>query len=531
MGKISILDCTLRDGGYVNEFKFGKETIIGFLKKIVKTNIECVELGFLKGESYNPDYTRFPSINDIKTVLIDKSKDIKYFAMYDTSTPLDLDKMPKYDGKSVDGIRVIFKKDRVDDGFNACKKFIELGYIVAANFVSTDLFTDNELETYIKKFNELNLYTMTIVDTFGAMKKNKFLHYVTLFDKFMKKDLVLSYHAHNNLQQAYLNAVSFVELNIDRDIMIDASIFGMGRGAGNLNIELFAEYLNETKNKDYHIVPMLEIMDQYIQEIYKTKFWGYSLPLYISGTLNVHPNYAIYYAEKNTLTEKSLYDVLNSISYEDRQKYKKDIAEKYYIDYMNNSINDDKTIELLSDVFKDKKVFILAPGKSINDYNDEIQEAIADKDSLSIAINFYKDSFKVNYIFSSNMRRYNKLDSKLDMFKAGNNKLKSIITSNMREAVNKDYVVNFYDLAVDSKDIVDNAGIMTLKLMERLGVKDVIIAGMDGYNDKNPDVYMDDTTYYDFTDEAIIRNKYIKLEIEKLKKSMNIKFITPTIYV
>ena len=71
------------------------------------------------------------------------------------------------------------------------------------------------------------------------------MHYVNIADKNLDKDIVLSYHAHNNLQQAYQNAVSFVNLKLDRDILIDASVFGMGRGAGNLNLELFAEYLNK----------------------------------------------------------------------------------------------------------------------------------------------------------------------------------------------------------------------------------------------------------------------------------------------
>lgn len=530
MGKISILDCTLRDGGYVNEFKFGIETIRGFIDKIVKTNIECVEVGFIKGNSYNENYTLFPNISSIKNVILNKNKNVKYFAMYDTSTPMDLNTFEEYDDTSIDGVRVIFKKDKVEDGYLACKKFIELGYLVAANFVSTDKFSDEELEKYINKFNTLDLYTMTVVDTFGTMKKNKFLHYVNLFNKYMKKDMMLSYHAHNNLQQAYLNAVSLSELNLERDIMIDASIFGMGRGAGNLNIELFAEYLNETKNKNYHIVPMLEIMDEYIQDIYKTKFWGYSLPLYISGTLNIHPNYAIYYAEKNTLTEKSLYNVLNSISEEDRLKYKKEIAEKYYLNYMNNSIDDKKDIAELTKLLAGKNAFILAPGKSINSFKNDISNYLNNKDFVSIAINFYNNEFKTNFIFSSNMRRYSKLDTKINDYKTSNPNLKVILTSNMREAVNYNYMIDFYSLALDSTDIIDNAGVMAIKLMQMLNVKNIVIAGMDGYNDKNPDVYSDETTYYDFSDEAVIRNKYIKLELDKLKKDLNIRFITPTLY-
>ncbi len=529
--KVNILDCTLRDGGYVNDFTFGKDVISGFLNKINKTNVECVEVGFLKGDKVNEDRTFFPTMESVKDVLNGRKDDkIKYFVMYDTSSPLDLDKICPYDGTSADGVRVIFKNNKIDEGFLACKKFIELGYLVSANFVSTNVYSDEDFAKNIKRFNELDLFSMAIVDTFGSMKNDTFLHYIKVADENMRKDIVLTYHGHNNLQQAYQNAISFVNLNLDRTIIIDASVFGMGRGAGNLNIELFAEYLNKTKNKKYHIVPMLEIMDEYLQHIYETRFWGYSLPLYISGTLDVHPNYAIYLAEKNTLTEKSLYEIMSNISASDKLIYKKDIAEKYYLDYMNNYINDSEDVSRLEERFRNKKALILAPGQSINDKKTEIIKLIEDKDVISIAVNFYNDSFKTDFIFSSNMRRYRSLDTEIDDFKKNNKNLEVILTSNMREAINKNYNINFYSIAVESKDIVDNAGLMVMKLMQMIGVKEVMLAGMDGYSENNPYVYNDNSTQVDFSNVAGLRNELIKKEIDKLQKYLNIKFVTKSLY-
>ena len=529
--KVNILDCTLRDGGYVNDFTFGKDVISGFLNKIAKTNVECVEIGFLKGDKVDENKTFFPTMESVKDVLNGRKDDkIKYFVMYDTSSPLDLDKISPYDGTSADGVRVIFKNNKIDEGFLACKKFIELGYLVSANFVSTNVYSDEDFAKNIKRFNELDLFSMAIVDTFGSMKNDTFLHYIKVADENMRKDIVLTYHGHNNLQQAYQNAISFVNLNLDRTIIIDASVFGMGRGAGNLNIELFAEYLNKTKSKKYHIVPMLEIMDEYLQHIYETRFWGYSLPLYISGTLDVHPNYAIYLAEKNTLTEKSLYEIMSNISASDKLIYKKDIAEKYYLDYMNNYINDSEDVSRLEERFRNKKALILAPGQSINDKKTEIIKLIEDKDVISIAVNFYNDSFKTDFIFSSNMRRYRSLDTEIDDFKKNNKNLEVILTSNMREAINKNFNINFYSIAVESKDIVDNAGLMVMKLMQMMGVKEVLVAGMDGYSENNPYVYNDNSTQVDFSNVAGLRNKLIKKEIDKLKKYINIKFVTKSLY-
>lgn len=529
--KVNILDCTLRDGGYVNDFTFGKDVISGFLNKINKTNVECVEVGFLKGDKVDENRTYFPTMESIKNVLDGRKDDkIKYFVMYDTSSPLDLDKISKYDGTSVDGVRVIFKNNKIDEGYEACKKFIELGYLVSANFVSTNVYSDEDFAKNIKRFNELDLFSMAIVDTFGSMKNDTFLHYIKVADENMRKDIILTYHGHNNLQQAYQNAISFVNLNLDRTIIIDASVFGMGRGAGNLNIELFAEYLNKTKNKKYHIVPMLEIMDEYLQHIYETRFWGYSLPLYISGTLDVHPNYAIYLAEKNTLTEKSLYEIMSNISASDKLIYKKDVAEKYYLDYMNNYINDNEDISKLEERFRNKKALIIAPGLSINENKDSIKKLIDSDDVISISLNFYNEDFKTDMIFSSNMRRYRGLDTEIDDFKKNNSNLEVILTSNMREAVNKNYNINFYSIAVESKDIVDNAGLMAMKLMQMIGVKEVLVAGMDGYSENNPYVYNDMSTQVDFSKVAGLRNELIKREIGNLKKYISIKFVTKSLY-
>ena len=221
---------------------------------------------------------------------------------------------------------------------------------------------------------------------------------------------------------------------------------------------------------------------------------------------------------------------MSNISKEDKLIYKKDIAEKYYIEYMNNYIDDSNDISKLEEKFKNKKVLILAPGKSINDNVDEINKYISDNNFLSISLNFYNEKFKTNFIFSSNMRRYRSLDSEIDDFKKNNDSLDVILTSNMREANNKDYFVNFYSIAVESKDIVDNAGLMVMKLMQRLGVKDVFIAGMDGYSTENPFVYSDNTTQYDFSKVAVMRNELIKEEIKKLKKYLGIKFVTKSLY-
>ncbi|SMC37652.1 4-hydroxy 2-oxovalerate aldolase [Oscillospiraceae bacterium] len=519
MGNIYLLDCTLRDGGYVNEWRFGEDTIKGFGKKIAMTGIKFYEVGFLKGDSYDPDVAKFPTVESFKNVILPKSPDLVYVGMLDMSAPVALESIPPYDGSSIDMIRVIFKKNKADEAYVYCKKILELGYKLSVNFVGTDSYTDSEFINGILRFNELQPDAMAIVDTFGLIKKKQFLRLVYLADNNMAPGIALCYHGHNNLQQAFGNAESLVELNLKRDVCIDACVFGMGRGAGNLNLELIAEYLNENYDTEYRIEPMLQIMDEYLKEFYTSKFWGYSLPLYLSASCHCHPNYAIYLEEKNSLTVKSFNELLNNIPDSDKASFSKEKAEKYYREYQENYIDDKKTVDSLSEAFGDKDILILAPGKSLNDNKDKIAALAADK--VTVAVNFTGGSFAPDFVFSSNMRRFAKMMGKTDA--------KTIITSNMKEATG-DYVVNFSSYSSTKPEIIDNSALMLMKLLMATGVKKVFVAGMDGYSAVNTTDYFDANLDYDFSSEAELRNELISAEIREIGKHMKVEFVTPTNY-
>ena len=522
MGKISLLDCTLRDGGYVNNWHFGENTIKGFCKKIAQTGVEICEVGFIKGETYNDDVSVFPDTDTFKKVITPKSNTMKYVGMIDMSAPVAKEKIAPYDGTSIDGIRVIFKKNRIKEAFEYCKFVQKQGYFLSVNFVGTDAYTDKEFIDGIELFNSIHPDAVAIVDSFGLIKRKQFLRLVYLADNNLESEIALAYHAHNNLQQAFGNAEALVEMNLKRDLIIDACVFGMGRGAGNLNLELFADYMNENYDKHYLIEPMLEIMDEYLNDIYKNKFWGYSLPLYLSASTGCHPNYAIYLAEKDSLTVKAFNELLHSIPDEDKPKFSKDNAEKYYREFQESYVDDKSTIGELSSKFDSKNIVILAPGRSINDCKADILAEISKDDTLSIALNFCAEEYKPDYIFSSNMRRFAKIQNRT--------KAKCIITSNMKEATNKDYVVNYASYSMKNPDIIDNSGLMLIKLLISCGVKAVKIAGMDGYSTYYGNNYMNSNLEYDFSKQAKKRNELISCEFKTLSTLISIEFLTPTQY-
>ena len=522
MNRVYLLDCTLRDGGYINDWNFSYEGIKTIIRKLSATGIEMIEVGFIKGVEYNPDRTLFPDTNSFKNVLEEKNPDIKYVGMLDMSAPVSRDCIKERSDDTIDGLRVIFKKDKLEEAYDYCKFIKNQGYELYVNFVGTDQYTDIEFIEGIQKYNELNPDGMTIVDTFGVIKRKQFMRLCSIADNNMNEGIMLCYHAHNNMQQAFGNAEALLEMNLQRDVLIDACVFGMGRGAGNLNLELFAEHMNDNYGTKYRIEPMLEIMDEYLTDFYKVRRWGYTLPFYLSASLGCHPNYAIYFEEKGTLSEKAFREILKGISSEDKLVYKKEIAEKYYQQYMNNYIDDKDAVERLTMELSGKRILLLAPGKSLVENIDKVSQIQNERDVVTVSVNFTADDFNLepDYVFSSNMRRYSKM--------IGKTNAKCIVTSNMKQSA--DYVINFSSYALDDELIVDNSGLMLMNLMRDVGVKEILVAGMDGYSTDKKSDYYSKSISHDFSAQADRRNVLIAENIKRLSKEVQINFITPSIY-
>ena len=142
---------------------------------------------------------------------------------------------------------------------------------------------------------------------------------------------------------------------------------------------------------------------------------------------------------------------------------------------------------------------------------------------MVITVNFTGDRFRPDYIFSSNMRRYSKFEGHTDA--------KCIITSNMKEAEQYAYKVNFSSYSSDAPEIIDNSGVMVLKLLAAAGVRHVRIAGMDGYSGDYAADYCNDKVSYDFSKEADVRNALIRKELTEIGQRMRLEFITPSLYM
>lgn len=333
MGKIMLLDCTLRDGGYVNNWNFGKNAILDIERKLVSTGVDIVEIGFLKKEPYDPNRTVFSAEEQIHPVIAPKKKGVLYAAMVEVQNPLPVAELSPKSESSVDIIRIIVWKRLLKEGFEYCKAIADKGYKICIQPARVNQYSEEEFIQMIELFNQISPLAVYVVDSWGTQNKEDIVKYASIANKHLKDDIALGFHGHNNMQQAFSCAEAVIDLNLDRDIIIDASIFGIGRGAGNLNIELFANYLNAKHNKKYDIKPMLEIYADYINEIYARYPWGYTIPHFLTAVVDCNPEYAFYYGAENKLPANQILDILLTLSVDDKVIFSKETAERYLEKY------------------------------------------------------------------------------------------------------------------------------------------------------------------------------------------------------
>lgn len=515
---IKILDCTLRDGGYINDWNFKDFQIIKILNSLKTSNIDIIECGYLNDKKLKSvDTTLFKDTKSIDKFIKNISDSQKVVMI--NHGDYDVQNLPHKDKTIIDGIRLAFHKEKLDDALKEAKDIIDLGYNLYFQPMVTKNYTDLEFLSMVQKVNELMPYSFYIVDSFGSMTLDEFHKYLILADSNLAKDISLGYHSHNNMQLAFSNAVSMCSMNLKREIIIDASIYGIGRGAGNLNTELIADFLNKSYEKDYDTLPLLEIIDELLSSLMKKTPWGFSPAQFLSASYNCHPNYATYIINKNTNHIVGIKKVLEKLPSEKKSSFDKVFIEQLYID----SILEQNThIKGKFDIDKTKKVLLIASGKSVSENKDLITSKVDDENYISIALNHIPD-FETDFYFFTNQKRFDEFGSKVDLSK-------TIITNNIFTDLNLSAVLDFKALAFIDDKLVTNVAVVLLNHLISLGIKEVEIAGLDGYKPTLDNYNYEETTFITDQKALIEENESLMVALQNLQKNIKIDFITPSIY-
>jgi 4-hydroxy 2-oxovalerate aldolase len=523
MNKIQILDCTLRDGGYCNEWNFGYDNIKQITEALVDANIDIVECGFLTNKvEYNSDVSKFTTFEQLSEIIPEKRNGKMFVAMMNYGE-YNIDDIPECDGSSIDGIRVAFHKKDIIGALDICSKIKDKGYKVFIQAMVSMSYRDDEFLNLINMVNVINPYAFYIVDSFGMMKGKDLIRLFYMVEHNLNKSIKIGFHSHNNMQLAYSNAQSFVNIRTDFDLIVDSSVYGMGRGAGNLNTEIFVQYINENVSGQYDIKPLLSIIDEILNNFYQQNYWGYSLPNYISASYNAHPNYAGYLDDKKTLTVADMNEIFDMMEEDKKYTYDKSYIEDLYLRYMGRGkAHKEHQVELKNTVLG-KRVILIAPGKSSLEQKKLIIEEASKDDVIVISVNYEYRFTGVDYIFISNKRRFKALD--MDA------KTKCIVTSNI-SADHVYFQTDYKALLCPVDSVRDNAGLMAIKFLMEFGVKEILLAGFDGYSHNASENYAESKMSF-ITRNAVMDaiNKGMELALKDYSQKIKVSFLTEPKYV
>jgi 4-hydroxy 2-oxovalerate aldolase len=289
---IKVLDCTVRDGGLMNDHKFSDDVVRAVYNTVCDAGIDYMELGYKASTKiFSPDQFgtwKFCREDDIRRVIGKKKKSVKLSVMADADrTDYHTDILPR-DKSILDMIRVATYIHQIPSAIDMIKDAHDKGYETTVNLMAVSTVPELELNEALGLLAKSPVDYIYVVDSFGSLYSEHVQYlmkkYLTYAESTGKQ---IGMHAHNNQQLAFANTIEAIILGAN---ILDGSMAGLGRGAGNCSIELLLGFLHNPKFK---LRPILNCIQNYIEPMRKDLMWGYDVPYMLTGVLNQHPRAAI----------------------------------------------------------------------------------------------------------------------------------------------------------------------------------------------------------------------------------------------
>jgi 4-hydroxy 2-oxovalerate aldolase len=284
---VRILDCTIRDGGLMNNWAFDKSMVKDVFDGLARAGVDYVELGYrVDKKQFSPDEFgpwRFCDEEDLREVAY--PCDSKVSIMCDVGRT-DYDAFLPADESLVGMVRVATYVKDIDAAIHLGDHVKGLGYEVSVNIMAVSHALEVELDQALDQLAATDFEMVYVVDSFGYFTTEQ-VHYLT--DKYVNRlpGKQVGIHCHNNLQLAFANSFESTEKGVT---IVDGSIYGIGRAAGNCPLELMLAYL---RNPKYDVRPVFDLIQKYFIDLKRDLRWGYEIPYAITGMLNKHPRAAM----------------------------------------------------------------------------------------------------------------------------------------------------------------------------------------------------------------------------------------------
>ena len=508
--KVKIVDCTIRDGGHLNKWEFDPICVKSSYFAAMKSGVDYFEIGYrmpetIKGNgifAYNRD-------ESLRSLLETPSEQCKILVMIDAGKSDERLFAPRAQS-FVSGVRVAAYPYELEKAVGIIEKLHGMGYEVFLNLMASSELTEVHY-AFLRGWKGKDLLeAVYFADSFGAFIPSDITDRIRQLREtgFAR----IGFHAHNNLQMAFANALQAIADGVTH---VDASVYGMGRGSGNVPMEVLIGYLEKNGQKGYNTVPLLEVIERFYAPLFKKLDWGYKVQSLLGGLKNIHPYYIDELFKRNSYTIEEMWNALDVIKAKcpisfasdkldqalDQRFYTPLTAEKARESF--SVISDQLTILPATDAvrgkpfalagkFKNRKIMILGNGPSIADCKDRIERFIARENAVVLGLNYLQHLYVPHYHLFVSRKRFLK-------YIADVSPQSELIVPGFfgEELVRQHYkgTTHYIDM-VQGRDLQEppleggvqrivylNVAVAAILTACQMGGSEIFAAGIDGYSD------------------------------------------------
>ncbi len=520
-GSVEILDCTIRDGGYVNNWEFDKKLARKIYSALSKAGVDIVEIGFHGVEKYfagdKYGIWRFSREEDVREVTAGISG--AKLALMGDFGKIDVADIPNTKDSIIDLIRVNSHKNSFKQAIYLLEKIKEKGYRTSYNAMAIDTYSFGDIKALVDVVRKSSLDYIYVVDSYGSIFPDQIKSIVSPFLEI--PGVKVGIHAHNSLQMAFANTLEAIHCGVN---VIDSTIYGMGRGAGNLPTEAIIAHLEMSSENKYNAVPILNCINEHFIDLQKETGWGYQLPYLLSGMFQCHPNYAKALVESREYTVEDIRKAMEIIRKINPVGFSQGVLDEIINNGLIGGLGEVAVVTRRKGCQKHEVPYInrhrgrdflvMANGPSLREYKPQIDQFIEKYDPVILGANYLGGLFQPHYHAFNNKRRFS---TYVDTVAPESGLLigQYIPEEMIREHVPGDYESLYYrDILNADFDIVDGViqtncrtiSILLLGVAIVMGARRIFTVGMDGYIDIAPEGGL---LFYDEKDEKTDQNMII----------------------
>ena len=290
--EIKIMDCTIRDGGLMNDHLFDDEIVKAVYTACVEAGIDYMELGYKASKRMFPPAEfgpwKYCDEDDLRRIVGENDTALKLSAMADAEKTDYREDILPCDESVLDMIRIATYIHQIPIALDMIQDAHDKGYETTVNLMAVSVIPEHELDKGLEHLAGSEVNIIYLVDSFGSLYSEQVQYLTKKYQQYTEsRDKVFGMHAHNSQQLAYANTIEAIILGAN---MLDGSMAGLGRGAGNCPIEQLIGFLHNPK---FHLRPVLQCIQQHIEPLREELMWGYDIPYMITGLLNEHPRSAM----------------------------------------------------------------------------------------------------------------------------------------------------------------------------------------------------------------------------------------------